>query len=316
MPEISVIICSRNPKPDYLRRTLDALQAQTFSVDRWELILVDNASKPSLACLLDISWHPNARHIVESELGLAPARRRGINEASANLLVFVDDDNLLDPSYLSEALAISREWVRLGVFGSGSIVPEFECQPADNLQKFLPLLALRQNDRDFWSNMITSPTAAPWGAGLCVRTEVARAYCEFSDRSSFKIMDRQGQSLVSGQDVEFGYFACSLGLGMGIFVGLKLTHLIPKERVEQQYLLRMVEGQELSCALLAYKWLGVIPRSPFSLRGALSFVKTILLRGEIDRRVNLANLRAAVEARRIISTNQKHFKQTDDQKVS
>src|SRR5262245_38916179 len=261
MPEVSVIICSHNPKPDYLRRTLDALRAQTLLKDRWELLLVDNASKPPLASSLDISWHPNARQIVESELGLAPARRRGINEASADLLVFVDDDNLLDPSYLSEALSVSREWIRLGVFGSGAIIPEFECQPADYLQKFLHLLALRQNDRDFWSNVISSSTATPWGAGLCVRTEVARAYCEFSDRSSFKIIDRQGRSLVSGQDVEIGYFACTLGLGMGNFAGLRLTHLIPKERVEEGYLLRMVEGQELSCALLAYKWWGAIPGS-------------------------------------------------------
>src|SRR5215831_5953652 len=159
MLEVSVIICSHNPNLNYLRRTLDSLRAQTLSKHCWELILVDNASKPALASLLDISWHPSARHIVETELGLAPARRRGIREASAGLLVFVDDDNLLDPSYLSEALAISREWSRLGVFGSGAIVPEFECQPADYLKKFLPYLALRENTSEFWSNVIPTWTA-------------------------------------------------------------------------------------------------------------------------------------------------------------
>src|SRR5262245_23036611 len=182
MPEVSVIICSHNPKPDYLRRTLDALRAQTLLKDRWELLLIDNASKPPLASSLDMSWHPNARHIAESELGLAPARRRGINEASADLLVFVDDDNLLDPSYLTEALAISRKWSQLGVFGSATILPEFECPPAQNLKRFVHLLAIRQNDRDLWSNVISSPAIMPWGAGLCVRREVARAYCEFTDR--------------------------------------------------------------------------------------------------------------------------------------
>ena len=268
MPEVSVIICSHNPKLDYLRRTLDALRAQTLLKDRWELLLVDNASKPALASSMDISWHPNGRHIAESEIGLAPARRRGINEASADLLVFVDDDNLLDPSYLSEALAISREWVRLGVFGSGAIIPEFECQPADYLKRFVRFLALRENEKDFWTNVIPNSTATPWGAGLCVRAKVARAYCEFSDRSSLKILDRQGGNLVSGQDMEIGYFACNLGLGMGNFTGLRLTHLIPKERVGEEYILRMMEGQELAWALLAYKWWGAIPRSPLSLREA------------------------------------------------
>ena len=175
MPEISVIICTHNPKRDYLQRTLDALRAQTLLKDRWELLLVDNASEPPLDSAL-ISWHPNARCIVENELGLAPARRRGIHEASAGLLVFVDDDNLLDASYLSEAIAISRDWVRLGAFGSGAIVPEFECQPQKYLEKFINFLSVRQNEKDFWSNMIPTSAATQWGAGLCVRTEVARAY--------------------------------------------------------------------------------------------------------------------------------------------
>jgi glycosyltransferase involved in cell wall biosynthesis len=319
MPEVSVIICSRNPKLGYLRRTLDALRAQTLLKDCWELLLVDNASKPALAPLLDISWHPNARHIAESEVGVAAAYRRGINEASADLLVFVDDDNLLDPSYLSEALAISREWVRLGSFGSGAIVPEFECQPEKHLKKFVHFLSIRQNDKDFWSNVIPTSTATPWGAGLCVRTEVARAYCEFRDRSSLKIPDRQDTNLVSRprpgwrdgkrlpseiyQDMEISYFACSLGFGMGNFTRLKLTHLIPKERVQEEYLLRMVEGQELAWALLFYKWLGVIPRSPFSPSRLLSLAKATLLCRRVDRRAHFAQVRATVEARRIIISN-------------
>jgi glycosyltransferase involved in cell wall biosynthesis len=302
MPEVSVIICTHNPKLDYLRRTLDALRAQTLLKDRWELLLIDNASESPLEPAL-ISWHPNARCIVENELGLAPARRRGIHEASAGLLVFVDDDNLLDASYLSEAIAISRDWVRLGAFGSGAIVPEFECQPENHLQKFTHFLSLRQNDKDFWSNMIPSSGATTWGAGLCVRSEVARAYCEFSDKSSFKISDRQGKNLVSGQDMEIGYFACSLGLGTGNFLRLRLTHLIPKERVREEYLLRMMEGQELAWALLAYKWLGVIPRSPFSPRRLLTLAKAILLCRRVDRRAHFAQVRATVEARRIIFAN-------------
>ena len=138
-----------------------------------------------------------------------------------------------------------------------------------------------------------------------MRAKVARAYVKSSDRSSLKILDRQGRILVSGQDMEIGYFACNLGLGMGNFTGLRLTHLIPKERVGEEYILRMMEGQELAWALLAYKWWGAIPRSPLSLREALSLVKTILLRPKIDRQVQFARLRATVKARRIIFDTRK-----------
>jgi glycosyltransferase involved in cell wall biosynthesis len=313
MLDVSVIICSHNPKPDYLRRTLDALRAQTLSNDRWELLLVDNASEAPLESTL-ISWHPNGRCVIESQPGLAAARRRGIHEASGGLLVFVDDDNLLDPSYLSEALSISRDWVRLGAFGSGDIVPEYEVEPQGHLSKYTQFLSLRQNDKDVWSNVIPTASATPWGAGLCVRAEVARAYCEFSDRSSFNA-DRKGTGLANrffrpvvhlpcgGQDMEIGYFGCSLGLGMGNFIRLRLTHLIRKERVREEYLLRMVEGQELAWALLYYKWLGAIPESPFSPRRLLSLAKVSLFCGRVDRRARLAQIRATVEATRIIQHN-------------
>ena len=77
MLELSVIICSHNPRASYLRRVLEGLRQQTLPRESWELLLVDNASKALLASAFDISWHPNGRHILEQELGLAPARQAG-----------------------------------------------------------------------------------------------------------------------------------------------------------------------------------------------------------------------------------------------
>jgi|SRR5580704_11614417 glycosyltransferase involved in cell wall biosynthesis len=92
----SVILCSHNPRPHYLTRVLSALKDQTLAKDRWELLLIDNASDKPLAPNYDLSWHRAAAHIKEPELGLAFARHRGIHEAKGDIWVFVDDDNLLD----------------------------------------------------------------------------------------------------------------------------------------------------------------------------------------------------------------------------
>src|SRR6266702_777295 len=73
--ELSVIICTHNPRQEYLRRVLDALRNQSLSKDHWELLLVDNASEMCLSGECDLSWHPNGRHRLEGELGLASARR-------------------------------------------------------------------------------------------------------------------------------------------------------------------------------------------------------------------------------------------------
>jgi len=135
--QASVIICTHNPRPHYLRRVLGALRAQTLPLDQWELLLIDNASeRPLTATDWGLSWHPRARHVREEDLGLAPARLRGIREAAAEMLVFVDDDNLLAPDYLEQALRIKREWPMLGVWGSGVTIPEFEAQPADEWRDY------------------------------------------------------------------------------------------------------------------------------------------------------------------------------------
>ena len=95
-PDVSVILCTHNPRADYLNRVLVGLRRQTLSVRHWELLLIDNASKESIADRFDIGWHSNGRHVREDELGLSPARLRGISEGVAELLLFVDDDIILD----------------------------------------------------------------------------------------------------------------------------------------------------------------------------------------------------------------------------
>ena len=304
MLDASVIICAHNPRSDYFARVLDALRNQTLPLHRWELLIVDNASRLPLASSWEISWHPNARHILESELGLAPARRRGIQEASADLIIFVDDDNVLDETYLAQAIKIRQEWPSLGVWGSGAIRGDFEVEPPERLRPWLPV---RKVTAPRWSNLAgrrlfgDSPEdAIPWGAGLCVCKEVAIAYRQFCDHSSIQITGRQGASLVAGEDTEICFVCCSHGLGVGVFPELKLTHLIPQHRVSEDYIVRFAEGTCLSNILLHYKWQDIIPQSPFSIKTLLSVLKTILVYRGVDRDIRFAWVRALVKAKRII----------------
>jgi glycosyltransferase involved in cell wall biosynthesis len=316
MLELSVIICSHNPRAPYLRRVLDALREQTLPRENWELLLVDNASRAPLASAVDISWHPHGRHILENELGLAPARRRGMREATSDVFVFVDDDNVLDLDYLSETLRIKQSWPSLGVWGSGTTVGDFEMPPPPYLEKYLPCLALRNTKAIHWTNVFPCLPATPWGAGLCVRASVAQAYCEHCDQSEIQVTDRRGNNLLSGGDVEISFVACKIGFGMGTFPQLKLVHIIPKERLRDDYLIKIVEGTALSDHLLAFKWRNVIPGSPLSVRGALSVLKHTLLTRGLDRRAYFAQLRASIQAKRIIAASLAASTSTVIEKVS
>lgn len=277
MLDASVIICTHNPRSDYFARVLDGLRNQTLPLDKWELLIVDNASAVPLASTWDISWHPMARHIQESELGLASARRRGIQEASADLIIFVDDDNVLDETYIAEAIKIKQEWPSLGAWGCGLVRGDFEVEPRESLRSWLPV---REVTAPRWSNLAglhllggSPEEAIPWGAGLCVRKEIAAAYRQFCDRSSIQITDRLGASLLSGGDTEISFVSCSRGLGVGIFPELKLTHLIPRHRVSDDYIARFAEAVCISNSLLRYKWQHVIPESAFSIKILLSVLK-------------------------------------------
>jgi glycosyltransferase involved in cell wall biosynthesis len=303
--QASVIICAHNPRPDYLARVLDSLRSQTLPYNKWELLIIDNASKVPLARHWHISWHPMVRHIVENEIGVAAARRRGIREARTDLIVFVDDDNVLDKKYLTQAIGIGRDWPLLGAWGSGSIQADFEVKPSESVMGFLPYLALRETASPQWSNVASSVEAMPWGAGLCVRKAVAVAYCQSCERSSIQITGRVGGATLSGEDKEIALTCRTEGSGFGIFPDLKITHLIPRHRVSEDYIVRLVEGAELSNLLLDYKWLNITPGSPRYVRMLLLVLEALLLHGGIDRRTRFASVRALAKANKIIDADLK-----------
>ena len=247
---VDVIICTHNARPEYFARCLAGLRAQTLPLERWDLLIVDNRSDPPVAGAIDLSWHPNARMVSEPTLGLTPARLRGIRESSAELLVLVDDDNVLAANYLQRAAAIADEYPFLGAW-SGQCLPEFEAPPPQWTRPYWGTLCIREFDKDVWSNLPLLPETMPCGAGLCVRRPVALHYLGLYDRGARTvILDRVGTSLVSGGDNDLAACACDLDLGVGLFCALKLTHLMPPQRLTEDYLCRLVEGIEYSGAIL------------------------------------------------------------------
>jgi hypothetical protein len=78
-------------------------------------------------------------------------------------------------------------------------------------------------------------------------------YRQYFENSAIKITDRVGRTLLCGGDAEICIAAYNIGLGVGTFPELKLTHLIPKERLSEDYLVRLFEANGISGHLLDYK---------------------------------------------------------------
>ena len=90
--EFSVIVPAYNASR-FLHRCISSVQAQ--GVTDWELIIVDDGSEDGSAELLDayVKEDPRIRVIHQKNTGQFFARRRGIDAAQGDYLVFLDSDD-------------------------------------------------------------------------------------------------------------------------------------------------------------------------------------------------------------------------------
>jgi glycosyltransferase involved in cell wall biosynthesis len=240
---ISVIICTHNPAADRLLAALEALKTQTIPAGIWETLIIDNASDhfppPDL-----VAFHApaNTRIVSEPELGLTAARKRGLREARAPIVIFVDDDNVLDADYLEASLELMDSDPRIGAAGGRSF-PTFEKQPESWHSEFFSLLALRDpGDKP----LVTDPGAhvypvfAPIGAGLVLRVTAAAAWLEKSAANAPP--DRCGTSLSSAGANDLVYTIIEADWSVAYSPRLRLTHLIPASRLDAGYLARLNRG--------------------------------------------------------------------------
>lgn len=268
--KISVIICSHNPREDFLRRTLAGLRAQTLPPEQWELLLIDNASNQPLAGRFDISWQPNSRQLLESKRGKLNAWLMGMREARAGTFLFVDDDNVLTIDYLEQALALGDQCPFIGAWGGG-LKPEYEIPLPDWVGEEVWRLTVLDVKEEVWSNLREGYATVPCGAGLCVRRTVAQKYLERCRENPISIkLDRDGKGLGGYGDIDLAYCALDLGLGTCRTPRLWVTHLIPAGRLTLDYFVRHAESDAASMMLFrASRRLPIQKPKPLSSLGKL-----------------------------------------------
>ncbi len=117
---ISVIIPTKN-RADDLRRTLDSLVIQTRRPD--EIIIVDQGSSPAL----ESSDFPiSLTYLYDPYIsGAAVARNVAMDRATGDIWLFLDDDVILEPTYVQEILFAYSP----GVTGVSGIVTNYAPPP-------------------------------------------------------------------------------------------------------------------------------------------------------------------------------------------
>ena len=100
-PHFSIVVPTFR-RPDALRETLTALLALDYERDRYEVIVVDDGADEITAEIVNALWRQGLPLTLEAQhqRGAARARNCGARAASGELLLFCDDDILVEPSHL------------------------------------------------------------------------------------------------------------------------------------------------------------------------------------------------------------------------
>ncbi len=83
----------------FLERCLRALLDQAYPVDRYEILLVDNASSDGSCALA--RRHPRVRLLHQPRIGAYAARNLGLDHARGEIIAFTDADCTADPGWLA-----------------------------------------------------------------------------------------------------------------------------------------------------------------------------------------------------------------------
>ena len=101
MARVSVVVPLFN-KERWVRRALDSIAAQTFG--DFEVIVVDDGSTDKSAAVVAEYADPRFRLIRQTNAGPGAARNRGLREAVAEYVAFLDADDEWLPDYLAFAV--------------------------------------------------------------------------------------------------------------------------------------------------------------------------------------------------------------------
>ena len=141
MPRVSVIIPSHN-RPELLREAVASVRNQTYS--DWEIVIVDDGSQPTVDAESLRKDFASQIRVVRNDQPLKQpyARDQGVQAATSDVVVHLDDDDVLAPKALEMGLAIlesdpSLELVYLGVKGFGERAVQFDQSQARAMQSTL-----------------------------------------------------------------------------------------------------------------------------------------------------------------------------------
>lgn len=232
---ITAIICTYN-RAKYIRPLLESIAANDLPKDEYEILLVDNNCTDNTRdiCAAFAAAHIDVhfRYTVETEQGLSAARNRGIQESQGDIIVYIDDDALVDTHYLrdyAEWFEAHPETMACG----GKILPLYETEEPQWMTPYTK--ALLTAWMDYGDRVREYPKGRyPGGGNAAYRKEVFEKVGLFNTA-----LGRKGGNLMGSEEKDIFDKMKTMGMQVLYLPTPVLHHIIPQAKLEKSYFDRL-----------------------------------------------------------------------------
>jgi glycosyltransferase involved in cell wall biosynthesis len=236
--QISVVICSYNRR-DYIVEAMDSLYRQTLDKAAYEVIVVDNNSKDDTEarCRAFIGTHPDAHFLFlsESRQGASYARNTGAALAQGGLLVFMDDDAVAEPEFLSRIREFFAAHPTAGGMG-GRIIPRYIPAEPKWMSHFVSSLV---GNFDYSPHTVEfAPFKYPLESNMVVRKD------DFDTVGGFntELPGVKGTLRIGGEGKEFFFKLRNLGRTIWYDPNVRVEHVVEVSKLTREYMYRVASG--------------------------------------------------------------------------
>ena len=232
---ISIIICTYN-REKYIRPLLESIAKNDYPTTDYEIVMVDNNCTDNThgVCEQFAAAHKEVAfcYVIEPEQGLSAARNKGIKEAKGDIIIYVDDDALVDSDYIriyAEHFAVYPDTMAAG----GPIEPLYETKEPSWMSPYTKALLTA------WMNYGTQvreyPNGRyPGGGNAAYRKEVFERVGLFNTE-----LGRKGNLLLASEEKDVFDKMKALGMKVLYLPTPVLHHCIPQAKLEEDYFNRL-----------------------------------------------------------------------------
>lgn len=139
--KISVVISTYN-RPEKVARTIRCFSNQTIPIEDYEMVVIDNGSKTPVVLEKDLRQKDIKLIRFEKNQERSVSRSTAVDKAIGELIVFSDDDLIVEPDFLSHHIQAHQEWDKLMAIGKIILPPERLSEPGIKFRQELEQLGV------------------------------------------------------------------------------------------------------------------------------------------------------------------------------